>query len=206
MLYHFAAMKNALLHQLVFLLLAASLVAAQGQNASNLKTEYLDDFAETCKHLDQLSQAIPANKYAWRPGEGVRSVSEVYVHIANGNFLLLSLTGVKLPFEYFPNLPTDAKGKTDRQAVFKRMSELEKTVTDKDAVTRMLKSSLDEVRNRFSQLTAAELDQPADFFGEKTTVRRIYLRIFAHVNEHYGQSVAYARVNGIVPPWSQKPE
>ena len=190
----------------MFLLLAASLSAAQGQNASSLKTEYLDDFAETCKHLDQLSQAIPANKYAWRPGAGVRSVSEVYVHSANGNFLLLSLTGVKLPAEYFPNLPTDAKGKPDTQAVFKRMGELEKTVTNKDAVTRMLKSSLDEVRNRLSQLTAAELDRPADFFGEKTTVRRIYLRIFAHVNEHYGQSVAYARVNGIVPPWSQKPE
>ena len=206
MLYHFAAMKNALVRHAVFLLLAASLSAAQGQDASSLKTEYLDDFAETCKHLDQLSQSIPANKYAWRPAAGVRSVSEVFVHIANGNFLLLSLTGVKLPAEYFPNLPTDAKGKPDTQAVFKRMGELEKTVTDKDAVTRMLKSSLDEVSNRFSQLTAAELDRPADFFGEKTTVRRIYLRIFAHVNEHYGQSVAYARVNGIVPPWSQKPE
>jgi uncharacterized damage-inducible protein DinB len=149
---------------------------------------------------------MPANKYSWRPGAGVRSVSEVYVHIANGNFLLLSLTGVKPPAEYFPNLPTDAKGKPDTQAVFKRMGDLEKTVTDKDAVTRMLKSSLDEVRNRFSQLTATDLDQPADFFGEKTTVRRIYLRIFAHVNEHYGQSVAYARVNGLVPPWSQKQE
>jgi DinB superfamily len=206
MLYHFAAMKNALVRHAVFLLWAASLSAAQGQNASSVKTEYLEDFAETCKHLDQLSQAIPASKYAWRPGAGVRSVSEVYVHIANGNFLLLSLTGVKLPAEYFPNLPLGAKGKPDTQAVFKRMGELEKTVTDKDAVTRMLKSSLDEVRNRFSQLTAAELDRPADFFGEKTTVRRIYLRIFAHVNEHYGQSVAYARVNGIVPPWSQKPE
>jgi uncharacterized damage-inducible protein DinB len=205
MRYDFAAMKNALVRHAVLPLLAALLSAAQGQNAS-LKSEYLGDFAETCKHLDQLSQAIPANKYAWRPGAGVRSVSEVYVHIASGNYLLLSLTGVKLPAEYFPNLPTDAKGKPETQAVFKRMGELEKTVTDKDAVTRMLKSSLDEVRNRFSQLTAAELDRPADFFGEKTTVRRIYLRIFAHVNEHYGQSVAYARVNGIVPPWSQKPE
>jgi len=67
-------------------------------------------------------------------------------------------------------------------------------------------SSLDEVRNRFSQLTPAELDRPTDFFGEQTTVRGVYLRIFAHVNEHYGQSVAYARVNGIVPPWSHKPE
>jgi uncharacterized damage-inducible protein DinB len=206
MLYHFAAMKNALVPHAVFLLLGASLSAAQGKDASSLKTEYLDDFAETCKHLDQLSQAIPANKYAWRPAAGVRSVSEVFVHIADGNFLLLSLTGVKLPSEYFPNLPMDAKGKPNPQAVFKRTGELEKTIVDKDAVTRMLKSSLDEVRNRFSQLTIAELDQPTDFFGEKTTVRRIYLRIFAHVNEHYGQSIAYARVNAIVPPWSQKLE
>src|SRR5215470_2112858 len=206
MRYDFAAVKKTVVCHAILLLFAALLSAAQGQNASSLKAEYLDDFAETCKHLDQLSQAIPANKYAWRPGAGVRSVSEVYVHVANGNFLLLSLTGVKLPSEYFPNLPVNAKSKPDMQAVFKRMGELEKTVSDKDAVTRMLKSSLDEVRDRFSQLTAAELDQSADFFGEKTTVRRIYLRIFAHVNEHYGQSIAYARVNGIVPPWSQKSE
>jgi hypothetical protein len=98
-------------------LLATSLSAAQGQNASSLKNEYLDDFVETCKHLDQLLQAVPANKYGWRPGAGVRSVSEVYVHIANGNFLLLSLTGVKLPTEYFPNVATDVKGKPDTQAV-----------------------------------------------------------------------------------------
>src|SRR5713101_761842 len=193
-------MKKAWTRRAVVLLfLAPSLSAWQGQKAGGLKTEYLDDFAATCKHLDQLSQAMPANKYSWRPRAGVRSVSEVYVHIANGNFLLLSLTGVKLPTEYFPNLPTDAKGKPDTQALFKRMGELEKTVTEKDAVTRMLKSSLDEVRNRFSQLAPAELDQPADFFGEKTTARRIYLRIFAHVNEHYGKSVAYAGVKGIVP-------
>ena len=130
-------------------------------------------------------------------------MSEVYVHIASGNFLLLSLTGVKLPAEYFLNVTADARGKPDTHAVFKRMSELEKTVTEKSAVTRMLKSSLDEVRNRLSQSTPAELDRPADFFGEQTTVRRVYLRILAHVNEHYGQSVAYARVNGILPPWSQ---
>ena len=206
MRYDFAVMKKASVRYAALLLLPALLSAAQGQNASSLKTEYLDDFAETCKHLEQLSQTTPTNKYAWRPGAGVRSVSEVYVHIATGNFLLLSLTGVKLPAEYFPNLPTGANGKPNTQAVFKRMGELEKTVTDKNAVTRMLKSSLDEVRSRFSQSTAAELDRPADFFGEKTTVRRIYLRIFAHVNEHYGQSIAYARVTGIVPPWSQKSE
>jgi hypothetical protein len=167
-------MKKALIRHAVFVLfLAPSLSPTQGQNAGGLKTEYLDDFAVTCKHLDQPSQAMPADKYSWRPGPGVRSVSEVYVHIASGNFLLLSLTGMKLPAEYFPNVTTDAKGKPDTQAVFKRMGELEKTVTEKDVVTRMLKSSLDEVRNRFSQLTPAELDRPADFFGEKTTVRGV---------------------------------
>jgi len=203
MLYHFRAMKTALiLHAVVVLFLTVSLTAAQG----GLKTEYLNDFETTCKHLDQLSQATPADKYSWRPAPGVRSVSEVYVHIASGNFLLLSFTGVKLPPEYFPSVTTDAKGKTDTQAVLKRLRELEKTVAEKDAVARMLKSSLDEVRNRFSQLTPADLDRTTDFFGQQTTVRGIYLRIFAHVNEHYGQSVAYARVNGIVPPWSQKPE
>ena len=202
-------MKKAWTRRVVVLLfLVPSLSAWQRQKASGLKTEYLDDFAVTCKHLDQLSQATPADKYSWRPAPGVRSVSEVYVHIASGNFLLLSLTGVKLPAEYFPNVATDGRGKPDTHAVFKRMSELEKTVAEKGAVTRMLNSSLDEVRDRFSQSTPAELDRPADFFGEQTTVRRIYLRIFAHVNEHYGQSVAYARVNGILPPWSQtqKPE
>jgi len=76
--------------------------------------------------------------------------------------------------------------KPDTQAVFSRMGDLEKTRTDNDNVTQMLKLSLDEVRNRFSQLTAADRDQPAEFFGEKTTVRRVYVRIFAHVNEHYG--------------------
>jgi hypothetical protein len=84
-------MKNTWVRHVGLVLLATSLSAAQGQNASSLKTEYLDDFAETCKHLDQLLQAVPANKYGWRPGAGVRSVSEVYVHIANGNFLLLSV-------------------------------------------------------------------------------------------------------------------
>jgi len=202
-------MKKAWTRRAVVVLFLAPLLSAwQAQKAGGLKTEYLDDFAVTCKHLNQLSQAMPADKYSWRPGPGVRSVSEVYVHIAGGNFLLLSLTGVKVPAEYFPDVTTDAKGKPDTQAVFKRMGELEKTVTQKDAVARMLTSSLDEVRNRFSQLTPAELDRPTDFFGEQTTVRGVYLRIFAHVNEHYGQSVAYARVNGIVPPWSQtqKPE
>jgi uncharacterized damage-inducible protein DinB len=59
------------------------------------------------------------------------------------------------------------------------------------------------VRDNFSKANEASLNAPADFFGTKTTVRAIYLRILVHNNEHMGQSVAYARMNGVVPPWSQ---
>lgn len=185
------------------LMAAITSVAAHAQETSGFKAEYLYDFVSMGQHLVQLAAAMPVDKYGWRPGAGVRSVSEVYVHVAAGNFLLLSLTGVKLPAEYFPGIKPAANGAPDPNAIFQRMTELEKTVTNKDQVQQMLKTSLDAVREQFSKLTPEDLDKPADFFGHKTTVRGIYLRIFAHVNEHYGQSIAYARMNGVVPPWSK---
>ena len=173
------------------------------QETGGFKTEYLSEFSTTSQHLVQLAAAMPADKYGWRPGTGVRSVSEVYVHIATGNYLLLALTGVKLPAEYYPDIKPTAKGEPDLKAIFARTSELEKTITNKDQVQQMLKASLDAVQGQFSKLTPADLDKPANFFGQKTTVRGIYLRILAHVNEHYGQSIAYARINAVVPPWSK---
>jgi uncharacterized damage-inducible protein DinB len=180
-------------------LLAAT--AASAQQAAGFKSEYIEDYNITARHLLQLAEAIPDAKYAWRPGEGVRSTSEVFVHIAAGNFLLLGLTGVKRPAEYFPS--TGPADKDTLPAIFAQMQKLEKTVTSKDQVVKMLRSSLDSVRDHFSSASPEDLDKPADFFGEKSTIRRIYMRIIAHVNEHYGQSIAYARMNGIAPPWSK---
>lgn len=184
----------------VFPLILAAASAAFAQPVAGFKNEYLDDYNLTSKQLVQLAEAVPDAKYAWRPGDGVRSVSEVYVHLAAGNFLLLGVTGAKPPADFF--LPAGPTDKDVIQAVLAQMQKLEKTVTKKDDVVKMLKASLDSVRDHFSSATAADLDQPVEFFGQKTTVRRIYLRIIAHVNEHYGQSIAYARVNGIKPPWS----
>ena len=183
------------------LVAAITAAAAHGQETSGFQAEYLYEFVPLGQHLVQLAGAMPADKYGWRPRTGVRSVSEVYVHVAGGNFLLLSLTGVKLPAEYFPGIKPTANGGPDPNAIFHRTTELEKTVTNKDQVQQILKESLDAVREQLSKLTPEDLDKPADFFGHKTTVRGIYLRIFAHLNEHYGQSIAYARVNGVVPPW-----
>jgi uncharacterized damage-inducible protein DinB len=186
---------------LVCLALLVVVSSAKAQPATAFQREYLEDFANTSKQLVQLAGAIPADKYGWRPGPGVRSVSKVYVHISSANFLLLAATGVKPPSEYYPN--ADPSAKDPIRALYQRHLDLEKLITAKEPVTRILQASLDAVRDQFSKLTASDLDKPVSFFGEQTTVRRIYLRIFAHDNEHMGQLIAYARVNGVVPPWSR---
>jgi uncharacterized damage-inducible protein DinB len=184
-------------------LAALTAVTALAQQTGGFTSEYLNEFNETSDHVLQLANAMPADKYGWRPAPGVRSVSEVYVHIATANFLLLGLTGIKLPAEYYPGIKPTADGKPDLKAILARTKQLEATVTDKDQVIRMLKQSFDAVRDQLTRITPVELDKPEQFFDQKTTLRGIYLRLLAHLNEHYGQSVAYARLNGIVPPWSK---
>lgn len=176
-----------------------TLPAASGQEVREFKNEYLDDFATTRRQLIQLAEATPVDKFGWRPAKDVRSVAEVYNHIATGNFLLLSATGVRLPSEFYAAPPA---GK-DQMALVRQNLQMEKSITAKDQIVRMLEASLDAVRDEFSKASDADLEKPVDFFGQKATVRRIYLRILAHVNEHMGQSIAYARMNGIVPPWSR---
>jgi len=114
---------------------------------------------------------------------GVRSVSEVFMHIVLANFWLLSVTG--------PKMPPDLK------------QEMEKTVTKKADVIDWLKRSLDAVKTARAHLKPGDLARKVKVDGKTVTVDGMYLRIIVHANEHMGQLVAYARMNGIVPPWSK---
>jgi uncharacterized damage-inducible protein DinB len=181
-------MKSALLLSL----LAVPLFAA---GATGLKSEYMVEFDMASRQITTLAQAMPADKFDWRPGAGVRSVGEVYVHIAETNVLLLGYAGTRVDFAG-PRFT----GKEPVPEVIARFLEYEKTVHGKDKILAMLNRTLDAVRTSFA---AADLEKPVDFFGSKTTTRAVYLRILAHVNEHMGQSIAYARMNGVVPPWSK---
>ncbi len=105
------------------------------------------------------------------------------MHIAVANFYLLSITGPKLPEDFKPNL--------------------EKTVTGKAEVVGWLKRSLDAVKSAHASVTPADLPRKVQVFGRDATVDGMYLRIIVHANEHMGQLVAYARMNGIAPPWSE---
>ena len=166
-----------------------------GAPRTDLKSEYMFEFDVASRQVIALAEATPPEKFDWRPNPSVRSIAEVYVHIAETNVLLLGFAGKKVDFAG-PRF----SGKEPASEVVTRNLEFEKTVHGKGTTIAMLRNTLDAVRTTYA---TADLEKPADFFGRKTTRRAIYLRILAHVNEHMGQSIAYARMNGIVPPWSK---
>jgi uncharacterized damage-inducible protein DinB len=172
---------------LISFLLGTAVLHAQtaGQNPQfeGLWEGYDGEWGHVSRQLVALAEAIPQDKYAWRPGPGVRSVSEVLMHITQANFYLLSVTGPKMP-------PDIAK------------QDLEQTVTAKDSVIADLTRSLDAVKTARAQLKPGDLERKVRIAGKTVSVDGMYLRILVHANEHMGQLVAYARFNGIVPPWS----
>jgi uncharacterized damage-inducible protein DinB len=146
---------------------------------------WIPELTLTSRQLLQLAEATPAEKFAWRPAPGVRSISEVYMHLAAGNFWLLEHAGVTPPADA-AKMPNDP----------------EKSVTSKADVIQWLRSSLDAVRKGYEN---ADRQKKVQFFGKETTSEQVFLRILIHNNEHMGQSIAYARMNGVVPPWSKAP-
>jgi uncharacterized damage-inducible protein DinB len=113
----------------------------------------------------------------------VRSVSEVFMHIANATFYLLSITG--------PAMPPDLK------------DGMEKSVTAKADVISWLKRSLAAVKEAHAQVKPADFKRHVTIFKRDATVDGMYLRIIVHANEHYGQMIAYARTMGVTPPWAK---
>jgi uncharacterized damage-inducible protein DinB len=145
---------------------------------------YDGEWKHVSRQLIELAEATPPEKFAWRPAAGVRSTSEVYMHIAITNFYLLRVTGPKVP----PDLKEDMENK----------------VTSKPEVIDWLKRSLDAVQQAHLAETTKDLERKVRIHDRDATVDGMYLRIIVHANEHMGQLVAYARMTGVVPPWSAK--
>ena len=145
---------------------------------------YDGEWKHVSRQLIDLAAATPQDKFSWRPAPGVRSTSEVYMHIAMANFYLLSVTGPKMP----PELK----------------DEMEKSVTAKADVINWLKRSLDAVKEAHASVTPKDLVRKVHIADRDATVDGMYLRIIVHANEHMGQLIAYARMTGVTPPWSKK--
>jgi uncharacterized damage-inducible protein DinB len=167
------------------LLLAAVLSTGLLAQTEGLWQGYDGEWGHVSRQLIALAEATPAEKFAWRPAPKIRSVSEVYMHIALANFYLLSVTGPKMPAD----MTSD---------------DLEKTVTAKADVIAWLKRSLEAVKVAHLAVKPADLTRKVKVQGVDATVDGMYLRIIVHANEHMGQLVAYARMSGVVPPWSKE--
>jgi uncharacterized damage-inducible protein DinB len=165
------------------LFLSATSLMAQ-QMPEGIWQGYEGEWKHVSQQLIALAEATPAEKFAWRPAAGVRSTSEVYMHIAVANFWLLSITGAKVA-------PADTS------------MQLEKSVTAKPEVIAFLKRSLEAVKTARAAETPKDLERKVHVVDRDATVDGMYLRIIVHANEHMGQLVAYARMTGVVPPWSQ---
>lgn len=137
--------------------------------------------------LLELAEATPEGKFAWRPSKGVRSTGEVFMHVASANYGIPSFAGVKPPegFDF---------------ATF------EKSRTKKAEIVSTLRASFEHMERAWNGMSNADMDKPAEFFGMKTTARGAYLLLLAHCHEHLGQSIAYARTNSVVPPWTARQE
>jgi uncharacterized damage-inducible protein DinB len=154
----------------------------QNGAAKGFRAEFLSDLADLQKKSVDLANAVPAEKYGWRPAEGVRSISEVYTHMAGGTYFLATFIGEQPPAD----MPKD----------------IEK-ITDKQTVVAELQKSFDYIRGVMKKTSDSDLDKPVTLFGNPTTLRGVFVTILNHLHEHLGQSVAYARMNKIVPPWSR---
>jgi uncharacterized damage-inducible protein DinB len=183
---------------LVVLAASAMQVAAQVNpykdgtpGVSGYRSEVLAEVMIQEDKFTRLAEAIPADKFTWRPAAEVRSFAEVFLHVSTANFNIYKLVGTPPPAGF------DVKG-------------FEKSTTDKAKVIATLKDSFAHAKKAITAMPDADLDKSLDWFGGKNTQRGILLFVVRHAAEHLGQSIAYARMIGVVPPWTEdmqkKPE
>jgi uncharacterized damage-inducible protein DinB len=155
--------------------------AAAPAASKGIRAEMLAQLDDAAGKLQQLAEAIPQDKLAWRPGPGVRSVGEVLMHVTGANYYLPTFAGVKAPAD----------------------APQGENVADRATAVQQMRRSFDHARAVIRNMSDADLDKPTTMFGQQTTYRGVALLTVTHAHEHLGQLIAYARSNGVTPPWSR---
>src|SRR5215470_17807468 len=193
-----------------FLVIASTLLAAAQQKTASpaatppamspLRQEILAGFELGAQESLALAKAVPEDKYSWRPMEGVRSFGEVFMHMAGSTLLFGSMTGMKVPDGPAHDLATVYM---KRGFEMPELFAAEAAVKDKAKVLEIMEQSFQIGRDMIRNMPEADLDKSISFFGRPMTQRGLLIFMGNHLNQHVGQAIAYARVNHIVPPWSQ---
>jgi uncharacterized damage-inducible protein DinB len=160
------------------LAVALMLPLAQAQPAG-FQAAFGEDAGTLSDKFTALARVM-SGKYDWKPGKGVRSVADVFNLIVTENRLLAgALSGT-------PN--TEAKAAP---------------ITDPEKLQEALKASYANLQKAITGLSDNDLQTPVKLFGEDMTKQGAVMLILEDQHEHLGQSIAYARTNGVVPPWSK---
>ena len=155
-----------------------------GSETDAMVSDFLNIYNFTADKVVQLGNAIPVEKYSWRPAEGIRSVKESMMHVASANYFFGSMLGAKMPEGMNPQT-------------------LEKKEMSKEEAIKILNESIAFARDAVKNMDPSKMDDTVSFAGNEFNKRQVIFIIGDHVAEHLGQLIAYARSNGVVPPWSQ---
>ena len=153
----------------------------------DMKPQSLLDLDGMHKKFVDLATAIPADKYNWRPAEGVRSIGEVFLHVANANYNIPYFMGVPLPAGFDPKT-------------------FEKSTSDKAQIIEALNKSFASAHAAIEAMTNADFNKPLPKLGPDANYGDVIYLLVTHAHEHLGQSIAYARINGVIPPWTAEAE
>lgn len=166
-----------------FIVVTLGIQPALGQeSANNFKSQFSQHFDYASRVLS-LAKAMPAEKYSWRPSEEVSSVEEVYTHIARYNF-------------YYPqnSLGIPVPEDIDVENI--------ESIRGKEEVVAILERSIEHLKESVEEMPASKLEEKTELYGRTVNGQAVLMQLITHMSEHVGQSIAYARMNGVVPPWS----
>ena len=174
-------------------ILNASAVAMNARTTGNstdrtapsydMKAQALLDLQAVNKKCVDLAEALPSDKLTWRPSANTRSFAEVFLHVAGERYGILSMMGAKPPAGF-------------------KAGEFEKSTTEKDRIVDDLKQSWDFANKTITGMSNADFAKPLPKLGPQANEGDVVYILVADAHEHLGQLIAYARQNGIVPPWT----
>ena len=172
-------MKKILTKYGALALAVALLVPLAQAQSAKIQAAFGDDAGTLSKKFTGLARVM-AGKYDWKPGQGVRSVSDVFNLIVTENGMLAAaLSGT-------PNAGAKPA-----------------PITDPEKMQEALKTSYVNLQKAITGLSDNDLQAPVKLFGRDMTKQAALMLIIEDQHEHLGQSIAYARTNDVVPPWSK---
>jgi len=176
--------RGSMLFLLLMIVAAGALAQMHDMKMmKGVKGSFVRFSSATEEQFVSLVNAVPQEKYNWRPAEGVRSIAESFLHVASGNYITLKTMGGKVPDGI-------------------DMMKLEQSTSDKAKISQEVKKSFKAINEYVASLSDADLTREVDFFGNKMSVGDMVMFSSNHQHETLGQAIAYARMNNVVPSWT----